>query len=902
MKKRFLIFVFFVFVLSFLGGVNAFYIDITGDAVYVNSLSDCLNISYCVNYQTKADCEENLCSVFDEAVERSIGCGEGHICGCWWNESVNRCGPYWEVLWEDSKCFPKCSGKECGDDGCGGICGVCWEGVCNSEGICVPNEPSGCLDSDGGLNYYVKGNITVVDYFNEDRCLDSYVCEKYFNSLYCLEEFYCGGGTLYGGDYGSAYYNCPYGCEEGICLENLQDTCSLFSRCSDGYVCENGFCVYEEFVNECSWLNPCEGGYVCQEGVCVEDSVSLLDIPAGENQKNLLGYSDKEVFLISDNDWRRVLQLVPLTTWTGRDDSRRTSESCNTGYLTPRGVCVYPSLIYHQEEERFDVDSIFYFMRQYNVDKVTLIGDTPYGLDNLLVNEFGLNVADKSIKRVSPRDYFYYWSAYKDVVYVEEDYELALVASTYASLINAPLVIRGGELDIDEAFEGRNVICVADNLEDYVPVDRRDSDSRRTSGDLNSSVKLRIDQIRNCNEKYSLNQLQQKYALGTSTDKLVLVNPDDINMEVTTVPIVIVEADGTSYPGESKANVFCKESNQEMNKLYSKTSMAAPFLASAKHELILTSSRALSYGSSLDGRERPSNLVGGDSILASYVHEYPKDLSLNPRYLTIVAAPNAIEHRMYTYTTIDDPISIGSQKEDIYIALDQNLYADYGSYFYVGRIMGLTISDVSSYISRSLFYNSLLPEDNALFMGSSYEMGDVWDGMESVKRMSDSFQDAGYTIDEKYIYDSFSFDPALWSKYDYNLIFYADHGDKGWAGINYWQIPNLKNSLVVADACLTASVYTDYSFWAWVIRNGAIGYAGSVGVSMTMTGPVYSDFINGVYHGDAYTSSMSLGQAMGTAYKNKVFGDIQERWRYMVTLIGDPTLNINPPYRVGYIT
>ncbi len=882
MKKRFLIFIFFIFVFSFLVGVKGFSIDITGDAVYVNSLSDCLDISYCVNYQTKSDCEENLCSVFDEAVERSIGCGEGHICGCWWNESANKCGPYWEVLWEGSKCFPNCSGKECGDDGCGGICGVCLKGECTSSGACIANNTSGCLDSDGGLNYYIKGNITLYDYFQEDRCLDSYTCEKYFDSASCLEEFYleelyCGDGNLYGGDYvGGVYYNCPYGCEGGACIESLPESCS--------------------------WLNPCEEGYNCQEGVCLEDSIFLLDIPVGENQKNMDGFSDKEVFLISDNNWKEVLPLVPLTTWTGGDDSRRTSESCNTGYLTPRGVCVYPTLIYHQQGELFDVDSIFYFMHQYNADKVTLIGDTPYELDNLLVNEFELNVRDNSIKRISPEDYFYYWSAYKDIVYVEDDYELALVASTYASLINAPLVIRGGELDINEAFEGRNVICVADNLGSYVPVDRRDSDSRRTSGDLDSSVKPSLDQIRNCDEKYNLNQLQQKYALETYTDKLVLVNPEDINMEVTMVPIVIVEADGTSYPGETRANILTKESNHDISNLYSKTSMAAPFLASAKHELILTSSRALSYDVYLDGRERPSNLVGINSILAEYIHEYPKDLGLNPKYLTIVAAPNAIEHRMYTYTTIDDPISIGSQREDIYIALDQNLYADYGSYFYVGRIMGLTISDVSSYISRGLFYSSLLPGDNALFMGSSYQMGDAWDGMESVKRMSSAFQDAGYNIEEKYIYRSFSFDPALWRKYDYNLIFYADHGDAGWAGIAYWDIPNLENSLVVVDACLTVSAYTDYSFWAWAIRNGAIGYAGSVGVSMTMTGPVYSDFINGVYHGDAYTSSMSLGEAMGRAYNNKVFGDIQERWRYMVTLIGDPTLKINPSYRTGYIT
>jgi len=33
-------------------------------------------------------------------------------------------------------CVPNCTGKECGDDGCGGSCGTCQQGTCNAQGKC----------------------------------------------------------------------------------------------------------------------------------------------------------------------------------------------------------------------------------------------------------------------------------------------------------------------------------------------------------------------------------------------------------------------------------------------------------------------------------------------------------------------------------------------------------------------------------------------------------------------------------------------------------------------------------------------------------------------------------------------------------------------------------------------
>ncbi|MBM4360828.1 MAG: hypothetical protein FJ096_22220 [Deltaproteobacteria bacterium] len=36
-------------------------------------------------------------------------------------------------------CVPACAGRECGPDGCGGLCGACSDGTCDAEGLCCPD-------------------------------------------------------------------------------------------------------------------------------------------------------------------------------------------------------------------------------------------------------------------------------------------------------------------------------------------------------------------------------------------------------------------------------------------------------------------------------------------------------------------------------------------------------------------------------------------------------------------------------------------------------------------------------------------------------------------------------------------------------------------------------------------
>lgn len=82
------------------------------------------------------------------------GCGGS--CGtCESDETCSSAGKC-----EAGPCTPDCSGKECGDDGCGGSCGSCDSGeICSSAGKCETSTPT---DGDADLND--DGKVNMIDY------------------------------------------------------------------------------------------------------------------------------------------------------------------------------------------------------------------------------------------------------------------------------------------------------------------------------------------------------------------------------------------------------------------------------------------------------------------------------------------------------------------------------------------------------------------------------------------------------------------------------------------------------------------------------------------------------------------------------------------------------------------
>ena len=126
-------------------------------------------------------------------------------------------------------CHPNCEGKECGDDGCGGTCGVCTvdfgceEGTCKQI-VCTPGEPEGvCL---GPTTYSVCSPL----------------------------------GTAYE----EAYCTAPYTCHQGQCV----DGCEVGKK-----MCKGMTRVQEMVLNEsgaCQWIvvKDCSPG-ICSEGECM---------------------------------------------------------------------------------------------------------------------------------------------------------------------------------------------------------------------------------------------------------------------------------------------------------------------------------------------------------------------------------------------------------------------------------------------------------------------------------------------------------------------------------------------------------------------------------------------------------------------------------------------------------
>lgn len=283
----------------------------------------------------------------------------------------------------------------------------------------------------------------------------------------------------------------------------------------------------------------------------VRKSSSETGSGTGKGEKDLEKFSERGAFLISDKRWKRTLSLVPLTTWTKDVTS---DKKCQRGYGTPKDVCAYPTLIYHEEpgkptkKAKFDADSIIYFLQQYSPSEVTVIGESPKRLNNLLITNPGLGAGLKKsqVKKIGVDDYFSYWKSFDRIVYVEESYEKALMASTYASLLNVPLIVENSDLDSDKVFKNRKIICVGDTGRD-------------------------------CDKEYNVNELQESYVEKTGTDKLILVNPNDLRREKKPLSSVPFYCPGLS-PDKSSGCI---------KDVYTKNSLAAPILAGAKHEVII---------------------------------------------------------------------------------------------------------------------------------------------------------------------------------------------------------------------------------------------------------------------------------------------------------------------------
>ncbi|MDD4878807.1 MAG: C25 family cysteine peptidase [Candidatus Nanoarchaeia archaeon] len=521
-----------------------------------------------------------------------------------------------------------------------------------------------------------------------------------------------------------------------------------------------------------------------------EGSVSL-------NRKHPDRYSAKQAFIVSDKDWHNVLSLVPVSLWYEGGELKK-----------------YPVLIYHEEYNGFDADSVITFIKQYNAKKVVLVGDTPEELDNILIADGyttmieveamapslspitgrpietipgvtpidterysapirGIDLTPNWLTRISPDDYTRYWSNYNTVVVCEDNYQLGLLASVYASYLNAPLFFEG-RVPSDVSLARKRIITVG-----------------RTSY---AGA-----------ESYNEEQLQRKLLEIYPTDKIILANYNDLSISETK-PLLIPYRTILNYA--------------EIQELYSKTSLSAPFLAVAKKEFILTT----------DNSEKNAVKAVMEGKIATY--------GLEPKYLTIMASPPAIQM---------DEKAAGRA---YYSEIDNHFYGDLNvrgvvdglQDLAVGRIFSLTPSDVSAYVARDIFIEYFRSDKN---FASLWPI--AFSSMKTDAKSADKvLSNAGFAKNSIYMDDAAT--PELDTERDINhksYIAYLDHGfTSGWgAGIqtNDLRRLNIKMdpAIVFSVACLTCAYSFDADstdeyahpeglFCANILKHGAIAHIGAV--------------------------------------------------------------------------
>ncbi len=185
----------------------------------------------------------------------------------------------------DEVCVPYCGGKECGDDGCGGICGSCSEDKYCSNGICISycsgtdescgitecvncNEMDGCYESTY-RDYYCSGTTCIYNEYIEDpRCE---VCEC--DSGPCCDGCNFRAQTFVCDENYDIEYGCPWGmsCGKNVGKQTLQKYCSGISSSCDGATLGKGdWTIADECVDtEKCYVGECIFDETCKISECV---------------------------------------------------------------------------------------------------------------------------------------------------------------------------------------------------------------------------------------------------------------------------------------------------------------------------------------------------------------------------------------------------------------------------------------------------------------------------------------------------------------------------------------------------------------------------------------------------------------------------------------------------------
>ena len=472
------------------------------------------------------------------------------------------------------------------------------------------------------------------------------------------------------------------------------------------------------------------------------------------------------------------------------------------------------------------------FKTYYPTSYLVVVGDIPQLLANLLEDPIsGAGLSKTQIRNIYPEDYRLLWHETDEVLVFDHDnYEAALMASVFASHRHIPLVLPAGDVLYDDETQ--------EQLLDWI----ENRHVWRHVG-LNADV---ASFIASCPDVEAVSEvtvwdLEKTYINETQTNKLVLVNPLDIDDAVT---------NQWEY-----LSLVPEKGGGPVNRLYHKTSLAAPILAAAR-QAVLVSCKAVGYEDVVEFLR--------DKIAAFHDNVFPGFLL---EYLTIVASPLAIPMTREVQANYPPGVK--------HVAVDSFDYADINEDGFpelaVGRIFGLTMADVASYVARVLHYAQLAQMNDQMVFFSDPLDPSFADQAETVAA---AFGAVGYECTTK-----INPGPGLKSAgagpwKDKGMVFYTGHGKQWFGGISYDALPELANSLIISDCCKAAGFDAPFDpgftrrelFCAWAIRRGATGFLGhtdSAGYSNVW------QFLCGIY-GDMLDLGKSLMEVkrIGAAFQS----------------------------------
>jgi hypothetical protein len=298
----------------------------------------CVRPPECEDCCTPGSCDDgrwcNGVEVCDTASGRCIGalppCGDlvcdeaTHTCACTDNDECD--AP--EVCIDGAcGCEPDCTGKQCGDDGCGGSCGSCPDSDVCSDGTCecIPDCEGKACGSDGCDG--TCGECTAPDACTDGAC----VCQPDCDGKQCGDDG-CGGtcGDCTGADICSPNGQCGCvpqctgkecgddGCG-GSCGDCGSGVCDADGQCGCVPDCAGNECGADGCGGSCGECGPHQA---CFSGTCANDGV-VCDVLTDTIVQD--AYQDRTGFLTVNFDaqyeWDsrpyRWLDNYPLDAPTG---------------------------------------------------------------------------------------------------------------------------------------------------------------------------------------------------------------------------------------------------------------------------------------------------------------------------------------------------------------------------------------------------------------------------------------------------------------------------------------------------------------------------------------------------------------------------------------------------------